>query len=592
MIVFKLQEWIHSLDAGRGARGMRLALVFIAFTAMAVLYDTVAYRNLATPEAMDAAQLAQNIADGRGYTTFSVRPFSIHLIKQHRPDQKPLLNRNHPDLANPPVYPVLLAGVLKCVPEEDMLASKSFTVARRDLAITIFNQLLLLGGMLLVYRIGRSCFDSTVAAVAAVLFATTEFYWRLSVSGLSTVLLMDLVLVLMLLLMRLEHGARNGRSFRWQLGMALAAGLVLGLTALTRYACLFLLVPVTAFLLLFLSQRRAVLAGAAAGVALLVVAPWVTRNVVVSGTPFGTAGYAAVEQTRPFSGDRLQRSLHGELVSQVPMAEFVRKFVVNVREVVQMDLPRMGGSWVGAFFLVGVLLRFKNPTLSRLRWFAIIALATLIPVQAMGKTQAWADSPEVTTENLLVLMSPLVLIFGTGVFFVILDSFEFPSMRARYAAWTAFAVVMSLPLGVAMLPPYPTPLAYPPYYPPRVQQIARWLAPHETLMSDIPWAVAWYGRRQCLWMSANGKQDFFEIYDYEKGIKGLYVTTRTTENKFLAGWMRGDRQGWESFLMETLARHEVPAGFPLRRAPEGLMREGQILLMDYDRWRRDAGPGR
>ncbi len=588
MIVFKLQEWIHSLDAGGGARMVRVSLVFIAFAAMAVLYDAVAYRNLGTAEAMDVAQLSQNIADGKGFVTYSVRPFSIHLVKKHRKDRDALLNQNHPDLAHPPVYPALVAAVLKLVPEEDMVAVGDFSVARRDLAITVLNQCLLLAGMLLVFRIARSCFDSTVATVAAVLFGSTEFYWRLSVSGLSTVLVMDLVLALALCLMRLEHGGRNGRSFRWQLGMALTAGLLLGVTALTRYACIALVVPVAVFLALFLTQRRAALVAAAVAMFLLIMTPWVARNITVSGTPFGVSGYAAVEQTRPFPGDRLQRTLNPELLSQVKVGEYVRKFVVNLREVVQTDLPRMGGSWVGAFFLVGVLVRFKNPTLSRLRWFVLIALATLIPAQAIGKTQFWAESPEMTTENLLVLLSPLVLVFGTGVFFVMIDSFEFPSMQARYMAWGAFAVVMSLPLVVALIPPYPNPTVYPPYYAPRVQQFARWLGARETMMSDIPWAVAWYGKRQCIWLTAGGRQEFFEIYDYEKGVKGLYFTTRTTENRFLSGWMKGEREGWEHFLMDVLSREMVPKSFPLRSGLKSLHAEGQVLLMDYDRWRNGA----
>jgi len=37
---------------------------------------------MSTQEAMDTAQVAQNLADGRGYTTYFVRPFSMYLVKQ------------------------------------------------------------------------------------------------------------------------------------------------------------------------------------------------------------------------------------------------------------------------------------------------------------------------------------------------------------------------------------------------------------------------------------------------------------------------------------------------------------------------------
>jgi hypothetical protein len=42
-----------------------------------------AYRNLATQEAMDSAQLARNIAEGKGYTTLFIRPFSLYLVQSH-----------------------------------------------------------------------------------------------------------------------------------------------------------------------------------------------------------------------------------------------------------------------------------------------------------------------------------------------------------------------------------------------------------------------------------------------------------------------------------------------------------------------------
>ena len=77
---------------------------------------------------MDAAQLARNIAEGKGYTTLFLRPFSLYLVQSHNQakragcaDQRRLRTSRrskpaHPDLANPPVYPLLLAGLMKVLP--------------------------------------------------------------------------------------------------------------------------------------------------------------------------------------------------------------------------------------------------------------------------------------------------------------------------------------------------------------------------------------------------------------------------------------------------------------------------------------------
>lgn len=587
MFSLKLQEFIHRFEVGAGSRFVRLGFTIIAFLGVAVVYDVLAYRNLATSEAMDAAQVGLNLAEGKGFTTSFIRPFSVYLLQQHRADHGAMLNGDHPDLANPPIFPALLAAVLKFVPAQDFTAPKEFTVARYDLVIAVFNQVLLFVGAILVYVVGSRWFDRAVGTLAAILFALNELYWRFSVSGLSTIFLIDLILVLALLLTSLEQRLRADAAQGGITPRSALVGVVVGVACLTRYSCGWLLVPVLVFLAAFVvSSRWSAMAAALVGF-LVVISPWIVRNVVVSGTPFGTAGFAAMELTAPFPEDRLQRSLSPDL-GQVAVTHYVRKCVSNLRDIMQSDLPKSGGNWLWALFLAGLLVAFQNQTLKRMRWFLIAALVVFTVIQAIGKTQLAAESPEVNSENLLVVLSPLVLIFGTGVFFVLLDGIVFPSPPLRYAAISTFAVIVSLPLFLAVLPPHPVPLVYPPYYPPRIQQLASLLGEREMLISDVPWAGAWYGRRQSMLLTLTAKEDFFRIHDFVKPISGLYLTTRTTEKAVLGNWVRGEADSWGHFLLEALVRQQLPAAFPLRHAPEGFVREGQLLLMDRERWKNTA----
>jgi len=263
-----------------------------------------------------------------------------------------------------------------------------------------------------------------------------------------------------------------------------------------------------------------------------------------------------------------------------------QKWVTNMRDVVTAETPRMGGNWLWAFFLAGLFVRFRDEALSRFRWFVVYGVLVFIPVQAIVRTYLSTESPDVNSENVLVLLSPLVLIFGVGLFFAFFDSLELPTLRVRYFTLGAFVFIMASPLALALLPPHPNPLVTPVYYPPRIQQIGSWLRRDEMMMSDIPWAVAWYGRRQCVWLTVNSRKDFEEVTDQQKPVKGLYITARTTDSPFFSAWVSGDNQGWQSFLLEALIKREVPRGFPLRKAPEGMFNEGQVLLMDYERWQR------
>ena len=156
-----LQDWIHKLEEGTWAGYLKITAFCLAILALVVLYDLRAYRNFATPEAMDSAQLARNIAEGRGYTTLFIRPFSLYLVQSHhqaRATNTPTgtdadlaqIKTTHPDLANPPVYPLVLAGLMKVLPFHQPLNLKNtfwsndgnFWRYEPDFLIAMFNEIL------------------------------------------------------------------------------------------------------------------------------------------------------------------------------------------------------------------------------------------------------------------------------------------------------------------------------------------------------------------------------------------------------------------------------------------------------------------
>ena len=117
-----------------------------------------------------------------------------------------------------------------------------------------------------------------------------------------------------------------------------------------------------------------------------------------------------------------------------------------------------------------------------------------------------------------------------------------------------------------------------------MQQMAHYLKEGELMMSDVPWAIAWYGERECVWLPTTWKEDFYQINDYRRAVSGLYVSARTTDSRFFSNWFAGDNRGWGYFLLQCFVRGEVPTGFPLRYSPEKLLSSGELLLMDRDRW--------
>lgn len=580
-----------------------LVLVMLGFS-ICLWYDMKDFRNLSTAEAMDSAQVARNLADGKGFTTEVVRPLSIYLVSKWNlargvTADPARLKTAHPDLANPPLYPVFLAGLMKILPFEYAVkvsggfwsADGSFARYEPDFMITLVNQLLLLVIVWQTYLIARKLFDLEVAAVSAILVFFCEQLWEFSVSGLSTILILVIFLGLVQLLVDYEMAVRDATpekpvSDRRLLGLAIAAGALVGLGVLTRYAFGWLILPVVGFLVAFGGKERWRHGLSAGGVFLVLLAPWVARNYLVSGTPFGTASFTIAETSYYYPAFKLERSLHPDLTPAKLIMPYVHKLCLNAGDILANEWPRLGGSWAAMLFFAGLLMTFRRAPIRRLRYFMVAGLLVLTVVEALGRTELTVKSPVVNSENLLVLLVPLVIIYGTGFFFTFLDQYEFPLQLPlpplRYAAITIFSLIICLPMLGTLFSAGQNPVVFPPYFPPDLQKSAAWMKSDELMMSDIPWAVAWYGDRQCLWQTLNTQDDFYAINDYLKPVKALYLSQSELDRKILTECLTTPANSWGNFYLKRAAGAETD--FPLHEMPTaGLINSG-MLLTDRPRW--------
>ncbi len=584
-----LQEWIHRMEEGRGARIIQFIVLFLVFVMIGLIYDLRCFKNFSAPEAMDTAQLARRFSQGKGYTTDFVRPFSMYLIQKHRPDHDPLIKLAHPDLANPPVYPLLLAGLMKIIPFNFEIPDahlKVFRIYSPEIIIAVFNQVLFFIAALFLFWMVQRIWDAPVAYVSAAIFVGTELFWRFSISGLSTILLVLIFVGICWGLVRLEQkGREQFSSLRNPFLLALLVGALVGIGGMTRYSFGWLIIPVIIFMGSFVARHRVKLSLVALVSFFLVMTPWLARNYKICGVPFGTAGYAVFQLTPSFAQKNLERFLNPQPgFRRLGASDVFRKFMSDARTIVQVELPKLGGNWVIAFFLVGLLIPLPAKTLSRLRIFLFLSLVVLIAVQALGLTPLSVETPEINSENLLVIIAPLLFVFGVGAFFILLTRAIEAIPVLHFTFIGLFIALASAPLIFSFLPPKTYPLAYPPYYPPIIQGSAGWMKEKELMMSDIPWAVAWYGQRQCAWLTLDAQgEDFFRLNDDLKTVQGLYLTPRTTDSRFLTEMIK-DKDGWPRFVLEILAKGEVPSRFPLRKSPTGFLPD-QVFLTDWERWR-------
>src|SRR5207249_9749707 len=129
-----------------------------------------------------------------------------------------------------PVYPFILAGLMKVLPFHwEIPGGVPFLRYQPEVLIGFFNQTLFFAAIFLVFRLARRLFDSSVAWVSALALAGSDLFWRFSVSGLSTMLLVVILLGLVWCLVLMEQATREPpRRGAWFVAMAMLAGALVG----------------------------------------------------------------------------------------------------------------------------------------------------------------------------------------------------------------------------------------------------------------------------------------------------------------------------------------------------------------------------
>jgi 4-amino-4-deoxy-L-arabinose transferase-like glycosyltransferase len=232
-------------------RSFLTALVAIAIGALAVRIAFVLVVDPNLPDPGDATAyhlLANNLADGRGY----IRPFDLRLLHVERATAE-----------YPPLFPAVLS-----VP--------SFLGAKSVAAQRIFLCFVGTGTVVLIGLLGRRVRGSLVGLVAAAIAAVYPMLFLNEAVFMAESLFVLLVTAALLLSYRAAD-TPSPLSFAF-------LGLVLGLSALTRAEGLvfavILVVPLALSLRTLSMKRRALLACAAIGTAVLVIVPWTVRNAI------------------------------------------------------------------------------------------------------------------------------------------------------------------------------------------------------------------------------------------------------------------------------------------------------------------------
>ncbi len=569
-----VQEAVWHIELGRGKLIIQwLVIVLVAIT-LSLVYTAGQFRGLERREAMDMAQLARNIARGEGFTTSFIRPVSLwHLREQARWNfgDTNVLDRamfHHPDLYNPPLYPLALAGLFRLMPATMFDPKPGDVVYTPERWVILpFNQLCLLLSVLLVYFWAQRLFDRRVAVTASLLMLFSETLWSYGVSGLPTTFLQLLLLASVFCLfladqrMNPPEGAEPPTKTD-ATTMALLAGsaVLLGLCFLTRYLAAFFLVPMLVYVWRALRGRGAGLWVALyAAIFLVVIAPWLARNFAVSHSLLGIARYQF------FETDGFDRSYKVDLAAAWTFRGLAGRFLTNLRADWVEKFRSIGSDILVFFFVCGVMYGFRRKDAARLRRVLLGCLASaLLGMALLPAPKDWVN-PSVDGGNLLVLWLPLVAVFGCAFFYLLLDRIAFTMKLTRALAITAFALLNVAPMLFLLLPPRRGPFAYPPYLPPSLWGVAKFFNKNDTGVSDMPWAAAWYMDRRAVWLPWT-PEEYFEIHDFvaPRNTQFVLLTPYMLDRRFQSDLLKGEYRAWAVIPWAVTTGAKLPDPFPLK----------------------------
>ncbi len=591
----KVQRGVWEIDLGRGKKVSVWVLIVLVAVSLSLVYTAGQFRGLEKREAIELAQLARNLARGEGFTTYVIRPLSLWHLKTHGPDKNPRLV-NHPDLVNPPLYPLVLAGLFRLLPPAALEFKAGDRVYLPERWVILpFNQVCLLLSVLLAYGWAKQLFDRRVAITAAWLLFLSDQLWSFSVSGLPTNFLMLLVLIAFWLLQRTDQqlnpvasghaaaAAAQPALTGWPVLALLGSAVVLGLCFLTSYRAGVLLLPAALYLRSLMRGRRPwAWVTLYVVVFAVVVAPWLVRNYAVSHSLLGIARYEILQGTGTWSGDTLARSYAPEL--EFSLRSLAGKFLTGTKQHLLTTFKNTQSDFLIFFFAVGVLYGFRRRDVFRLRGVVLGSLLVGVVTMALLGYHEPGGSGPIDGGHLLVLFLPLVAVYGTAFFYLLLDRIQFRFRLTRGLAIGAFVFVNVLPMIYTLLPPRRGAFPYPPYFPPYTRIVGSMFTKNDIGCSDLPWAMAWYGDRRTIWLPL-AVESLYEFHDVLTppgySLSFVMITPYMLNQRFQADILKGEYKPWS-----MLIRGQIPQLFPLKAMTLIPPDSDQVLLADRPRWQK------
>jgi hypothetical protein len=510
---------------------VRRCLFFLLIIVLTLGNLFLLFRGLDTPEAMDQAQIARQIARSQGFTTKFIRP-AAYAQKQQSSEPNHNFER-FKDTYNSPLNPLITAAVFKIVGADTpgkWNMSKEQLVYGLDRVVAGISTMFFLLSIGITYLLAVRIFDGKIAGVTALLMLCCDLMWKFSLSGLPQMLMLFLFSSALYFAYRALNQTLEGKM---SIAPAILAGFCFAFLALANAITIWILLGYLIFAAIAFKPKGLIaLVVALITLAFFAIPMW--RNYQISGSIFGAAYLEVYNGLGQGDGVAMRTlDLQSNTIGlQGILLRLVTTMVIQITNI----LPFMGSIFVAPVFFLSLLHPFKRLTIARFRW----AILLMWVLAVLGMSIFGVSVEGLHPNQIHILFAPIMTAYGLAMISILWNKLDFvasiPSLRNTH--YIIVVVLTAIPLFLGSIDQVRYGLMrgeqgrpqWPPYLPSVLEGVfskGGMVKESEIIVSDQPWAVAWYGDRMSLWIPRKLK-DFNELEDYASEVKqpiaGILIT--------------------------------------------------------------------
>ncbi len=519
----------------RGYTSIRVILILLVL-GLVTTQLVLTFRGLFHAEAMDQAQIARNIAHGDGFTTQFIRPVELvdHAKAQADRDIEQVDLANFRDTNYAPLYPYTLSLAMLITGQSNVEATQLLEVSPDvygpDRLVAGVSTLFFLVALVLAFILTRKLFDEYLAYSVVGFMTMSNLFLDFAISGLPQMMMLCLFLAALIFFVKAHETPRH-KAMKVMTYM-ITAFVFIALLVLTSWIAIWIALAAFVYVMVFF-RPHGIYTIPGIAILLLFLMPSLLMNATATGALLGNMYYEFYN----FEGGGSEMVMRLANVGNLPLNSssfWLRLFGETFGQLSNL-YTMMGSIMVVPLFFLTLFTRYKKESTNQLKWFTFILWISV----SVGMT-LFGSKESVSIGQLYILLAPLFIAYGLSLVFMALARMQLQHTfdLARNATVIGMILLSAAPF-IAKLPmelyrgiwlggaPH-----FPPYYPAALSStLSEITNEKDIIMSDQPWAVAWYADRRSMWtpLSVSDYRDDIKPIIDKAGVdvQGLLVTPQS-----------------------------------------------------------------